>query len=146
MKVFTIGSSGQKAEEFFKKIDDNKIDLLIDVRLHNHSQLLGFTKGTDLEYFVKTISSCDYVHDENFCPKEEVLDGYRKKEIGWEGYRDSYLELIDKRDMLSLFNEKYKKDHKNILLLCSEKKPDTCHRILLADKLAKNKEDIVHLK
>ena len=43
MKIFTMGSSGKTAEEFFNNIDKNKVELLLDVRLHNHSQLLGFT-------------------------------------------------------------------------------------------------------
>ncbi|WP_409199575.1 DUF488 family protein [Methanobrevibacter sp. DSM 116169] len=144
MKVFTMGSSGQKAEEFFKTIDENNIEMVLDVRLHNHSQLLGFTKGTDLGFFLDKISSCDYIHDENFCPKEEILDQYRKKEIGWDGYRDSYLGLIDERDMKSIYDKKYN-HYDNILLLCSEKSPDTCHRILLAPVLADNEEDITHL-
>ena len=97
MKVFTMGSSGKKAEEFFNNINKNEIDLLLDVRLHNYSQLLGFTKGTDLEYFLDKISSCEYAHDEKFCPTEEDLVSYRKKTIAWGEYKKHYLELIEKK-------------------------------------------------
>lgn len=143
MKIFTMGSSGKSAEGFFNSIDTNGIELLVDVRLHNHSQLLGFTKGTDLDYFLDKISSCNYSHDERFCPTEEVLKEYRKKTIGWKEYKESYLGLIEKRDMISLFNQKYK-DYDNILLLCSERSPDTCHRKLLANRLT-TPENITHL-
>lgn len=139
-----MGSSGKTAEEFFNNIDQNKIEILLDVRLHNHSQLLGFTKGTDLKYFLDKIASCEYTHNEKFCPTEDVLKEYRKNTIGWEEYKKHYLELMEKRDMVSLFNQKYG-DYNNILILCSEKSPNTCHRILLADKVAKKSEDITHL-
>lgn len=138
-----MGSSGKKAENFFNDINKNNIDLVLDVRLHNYSQLLGFTKGIDLEYFLDKISSCDYAHDEKFCPTEEDLASYRKKTIGWKKYKKDYLELIEKRKMVSLFNERFG-DYDNPLILCSEKKPDTCHRILLANKLTKP-ENITHL-
>ncbi|MCC7554257.1 MAG: DUF488 domain-containing protein [Methanobacteriaceae archaeon] len=144
MKVFTIGSSGQKAEEFFKIINENKIEVLLDVRLHNYSQLLGFTKGIDLGYFLDVISNCKYIHDKDFCTTEEVLIAYRKKEIEWVKYKAEYLKLMKKRDMINLFHEKYG-NPSNIMLLCSEKEPDTCHRILLADGFADSKKDISHL-
>ncbi|WP_042703831.1 DUF488 family protein [Methanobrevibacter arboriphilus] len=144
MKIFTMGSSGKTAEEFFNNIDKNKVELLLDVRLHNHSQLLGFTKGIDLEYFLDKLSSCEYVHDEMFCTTEDVLKEYRKKTIGWKEYKKHYLELMKKRDMVSLFKKEHG-NHDNVLILCSEKEPDTCHRILLADKLAEKPEDVTHL-
>ena len=144
MKIFTMGSSGKTAEEFFNNINQNKIELLLDIRLHNHSQLLGFSKGTDLEYFLDKISSCKYEHDERFCITEEVLSEYRKKIIDWKEFEKHYLELIEKRNMVSLFNEKYGK-YENILILCSSKNLDTCHSVLLANKLAKTPEDVLNL-
>ncbi len=137
-------SSRKSAEEFFNKINENEIELVLDVRLHNHSQLLGFTKGTDLEYFLDKISSCKYVHDEIFCQTEKVLNEYRKKIITWEDFEKSYSELIEKRDMISLFNQKYG-SFNNVLILCSGKSPETCHGRLLAKKLANKPEDLIYL-
>ena len=51
MKLYTIGFTQKSAREFFNKIKNNNIDLLIDIRLNNVSQLAGFAKGKDLEYF-----------------------------------------------------------------------------------------------
>ena len=53
MKVFTMGFTQKSAEQFFGLISENKIELLIDVRLNNQSQLAGFTKGRDLEFFLQ---------------------------------------------------------------------------------------------
>ncbi|RBQ23990.1 hypothetical protein ALNOE001_05380 [Candidatus Methanobinarius endosymbioticus] len=144
MEIFTMVSSRKSAEEFFNNINQNKIELVLDVRLHNHSQLLGFTKGTDLEYFLDNISSCKYVHDERFCQTEEVLENYRKKIINWEEFEKKYLEFIEKRDMVTLFNKKYGNLH-NVLILCSGKSPKTCHGRLLAQKLAKPPKKVIYL-
>ena len=130
--------------EFFNNINQNEIEILLDVRLHNHSQLLGFTKGTDLKYFLDKISSCEYVHDERFCQREEVLSEYRKKIIDWEEFERNYLKLIEERDMVSLFNQKYG-NFNNVLILCSGKSLENCHGRLLAEKLAKRPENLVHL-
>ena len=43
MYIYTMGFTQKSAETFFEKIIDNKIELLLDIRLNNQSQLAGFT-------------------------------------------------------------------------------------------------------
>jgi hypothetical protein len=50
-----MGFTKKTAEQFFSLIKKNKIDLLIDVRLNNKTQLAAFTKGDDLAYFLLQI-------------------------------------------------------------------------------------------
>ena len=78
MKIYTMGFAQKSAEEFFSKIKNHKIELLIDIRLNNKSQLAGFTKGRDLEYFLKEIADCEYIHEPLFAPTKELLDDYKK--------------------------------------------------------------------
>jgi uncharacterized protein (DUF488 family) len=145
MDIFTMGSSKKSAEEFFKIIKENDIEILIDVRLNNQSQLLGFTKGRDLKYFLKNIFDCEYSHEPNFAPTKEILDEYKKKEISWEEYENRYNKLLEKRKINPNFNDKYG-ERANVVLLCSEPTPENCHRRLLAEKLDENNEyNVVHL-
>ena len=58
MYIYTMGFTQKSAETFFEKIIDNKIELLLDIRLNNQSQLAGFTKGKDLKYFLRVICGC----------------------------------------------------------------------------------------
>ena len=44
MQIYTMGFTKKSAEEFFGLIQNNGIEVLIDVRLNNQSQLAGFTK------------------------------------------------------------------------------------------------------
>ena len=53
MKIYTIGFTKKNAREFFQLLRMNNIEQLVDIRLNNTSQLAGFTKKDDLEYFLR---------------------------------------------------------------------------------------------
>lgn len=146
MNIFTMGFTKKSAEVFFKLIKMHKIELLIDVRLNNQSQLSGFSKGRDLSYFLPEICNCAYEHEICFAPSKEILDSYKKGQINWEGYVKQYLPLIEKRNVAKIFREKYGK-YNWVLFLCSEPTPDFCHRRLLAEYLQEKLKDIeiVHI-
>lgn len=144
-KVFTIGANGKSPRKFFKLLKDNNIDLLIDVRLNNKSQLAGFAKGGDdyLGYFLKDLFGIDYIHDPVFAPTDEILDNYHK-DHDWNKYVVKFNKLIVERDFKKHFEKKYSRYH-NVCLLCAEETPEQCHRRLVAEAVAGDKKDIVHL-
>jgi len=146
MIVYTVGFTQKSAEEFFAVLKNENIDLLIDIRLNNSSQLAGFSKGNDLKYFLKEICDIDYVHDLLLAPTKFILDGYKKKEIDWDTYEKQYRSLLIKRNATEIFFDKYIHFGK-ICLLCSEPKPDLCHRRLLAETIKGTNPSIaiVHL-
>jgi uncharacterized protein (DUF488 family) len=74
MKVYTIGFTKKSAEEFFNTLKSNDIKLVLDIRLNNKSQLAGFAKGRDLEYFLGLLD-IGYIHEERFAPSDELLKG-----------------------------------------------------------------------
>ena len=41
MDIYTMGFTQKTAEQFFEKIKKNEIEILVDVRLNNQSQLAG---------------------------------------------------------------------------------------------------------
>jgi hypothetical protein len=51
---------------------------VIDTRLNNVSQLAGFAKKADLEYFLKFIGGIEYVHILDLAPTQDILDEYKK--------------------------------------------------------------------
>lgn len=132
MTVFTIGFTQKNAEKFFSLIKTNQIDLLLDVRLNNKSQLAGFTKGEDLRFFLSEICHCEYKHCLEFAPTKEMLDSYKKNLITWDDYVAQYTALMTKRAKHLDFSERFSK-YANICLLCSEPTPEHCHRGLLAE-------------
>ena len=145
MIIYTMGFTQKSAEEFFEKVINNKIEIVVDVRLNNQSQLAGFSKGRDLKFFLEKIAQCEYDHEVSFAPTKELLNAFKKGEKSWNEYVEIFHKLIVSRKMVSLFASKYK-NYNNVLLLCSEKTPEECLRRLLAEAI--NKElnyEIKHL-
>lgn len=141
MMLYTIGYAQKSAKQFFELIEKNNISLLLDVRLHNKSQLAGFSKGADLAYFLDKLCHCDYAHDICFAPTDDILKDYRNKKITWASYQDSYLKLVETRHCETKFQEVVA-DNTNVCLLCSEPTADFCHRRLLAEYLSDKLEGV----
>jgi uncharacterized protein (DUF488 family) len=140
MNLYTIGFTQKSAEKFFSLISQNNIDLVLDVRLWNSTQLAGFSKGGDLRYFLKTICNCDYAHATEFAPSKELLDGYKKGSISWEEYVPIYRRIIEKRNTVIGFEMRYSGE--NICLLCAEPTAEKCHRRLAAEMIADYFSDV----
>ena len=88
MKVYTIGFTKKSASVFFEMLRESGAKRLIDVRISNRSQLAGFTKKEDLEYFLGKICRMEYVHLPELAPTREMMDSYRKVHKDWEHLRD----------------------------------------------------------
>lgn len=139
MKLYTIGFTKKSAEQFFTKLCKAGVKRIVDVRLNNISQLAGFTKRDDLQYFAKTICDIDYVHFPELAPTQDILDEYKKLKGDWSVYEKKFLELIKQRRI----EETVSKDIlDNSCLLCSEHKPHHCHRRLVAEYLKDKWSDI----
>lgn len=142
VKLFTIGFTQKNAKTFFNILKKNEIRTLIDVRLNNVSQLAGFTKKDDLQYFLKEILKIEYVHRTDLSPNEEILQGYKKGSISWVEYEKAFIGLLQKRKPeieLSVL------DH--ACLLCSEPTADKCHRRIVAEylKVQYPEIEIIHI-
>jgi uncharacterized protein (DUF488 family) len=140
--VHTIGFTHKSAEEFFNLLQDNKVELLVDIRLNNTSQLAGFSKMQNLEYFLWTIGKIAYLHYPMFSPTHEMLRSYQAKEVDWVLYLKEFEVLLDERDTFKDFKKQLGK-YKNICLLCSEATPDRCHRSIVARYLKAHLKDAV---
>jgi uncharacterized protein (DUF488 family) len=142
--IYTIGFTKRKAKDFFDILILNEIKKIFDIRLNNRSQLAGFSKGDDLEYFLEKIAGIKYEHFLSAAPSEKILKAYQNKDITWKEYEDEYLKMIENRQILNIFKSC---DKNGICFLCSEFDAKNCHRRLFAEYLQKNIPDIeiVHL-
>ena len=150
INIYTIGFTKKSAESFFNSISENKINLVIDVRLNNNSQLAGFSKYPDVVYFLKKCCNCDYVSDKQFAPKDTTLLAYRKNEIDWDEYVVQFYGTMKERDINQYILDKYSDvvKSKTICLLCSEEDYAFCHRTLVAkifQSIFQN-VNLIHLK
>jgi uncharacterized protein (DUF488 family) len=132
MKVYTIGFTKTSAELFFTRLQKAGVKKVLDVRLNNVSQLAGFAKKNDLSYFLRLICGIEYAHRPELAPTQELLDTYKKNGGRWADYERRFLELIASRRI----EETVPRDAVDgACLLCSEDKPQYCHRRLVAEYL-----------
>ena len=144
MKIFTIGFTKKNAEQFFNRLKQPGLLRVVDIRLNNSSQLAGFTKKSDLKFFLQKICKIDYVHIPDLAPTPEILDAYKKHSGDWTVYEKEFLALLKSRHVEETVD---KKIIDGGCLLCSEVTPEHCHRRLVAEYLQKKWGDveIVHL-
>lgn len=76
----------RRAQKIFGLLKENQIELLLDVRLNNTSQLAGFSKYPDIEFFLNEICQISYISDTHFAPEEWLLKEYKSKKIDWNQY------------------------------------------------------------
>lgn len=134
MNLFTIGFTGKSAEKFFALLESSKANKLIDIRINRTSQLAGFAKEQDLEFFLPKLVGMRYQVWDDLAPTKELLASYRDKEILWEDFAQKYQDLIKVRGTLEKSSQT---DFENAVLLCSEREPEKCHRTLLAELITK---------
>jgi uncharacterized protein (DUF488 family) len=141
IRIFTIGFAGKTAQTFFETLQNAGVKRVIDVRLNNVSQLAGFTKKKDLEYFLRVIANIDYLHYEDLAPTADILDRFKKKgEMDWTEYERLFNSLLEERRP----EERHKPaEFDEACLLCSEPTADNCHRRLVAERLHRKWEDVL---
>lgn len=139
MHLFTIGFTQKTAESFFGRLKKSGAERIVDVRLNNVSQLAGFAKRKDLQYFLQEICGMGYVHLPDLAPSQDILDEYKKNKGDWSVYESKFLDLMRRREI-----EKRVDPHviNNGCLLCSEDKPHHCHRRLVAEYLQRHWGDL----
>lgn len=134
MEIYTIGFTQTTAERFFERLKQADVERLLDVRLNNSSQLAGFAKAQDLPYFLKHLVGASYEHDPRLAPTQEILDAYKKRKGDWSTYERAFTAMMHARDIAHLLDSSDFK--RRTALLCSEAKPDNCHRRLVVEYLA----------
>lgn len=77
----------------------NNVNVIVDIRLNNTSQLAGFSKYPDIKYFLEELCEIDYISDVKFAPTNQILKDYKTKKISWEEYVIQFKELMQKRDI-----------------------------------------------
>lgn len=130
--INTIGFTKKTAEEFFGLIRESGAKRVVDVRLNNVSQLAGFAKKKELQFFLKEMLDVDYVHLPELAPTQDILDAYKKHKGDWGVYEPAFLELMRKREIEKRIDPEIMAGG---CLLCSEDKPHQCHRRLVAEYL-----------
>lgn len=105
--IETISAYQTTARQFFEQLRRQRVELLLDVRLKNESQLCGFTKKADLAYFTETICEAKYIHDPMLAPDPLLLERYIKHWIDWREYAAQYRQALERHGAREHFQMQY---------------------------------------
>ncbi len=130
--VMTIGFTKTRASYFFERLKNAGVKKVVDVRLHNTSQLAGFAKADDLAYFLREICGIDYTHQPLLAPTDDILKAYKRDKGDWDLYQARFISLMAERQ---IENRLQPAAFDGICLLCSESTPHRCHRRLVCEYL-----------
>ncbi len=144
--VYTIGFTRKTAERFFELLTGAGVETLVDIRLHNRSQLAGFAKQGDLAWFASELAGIEYVHVPELAPTQALFDAFKKHGGSWEAFERDFRQLMEERGAYELLDRELLR--RSPCFLCSEASPERCHRRLVAEALAATGPgvEVVHLQ
>lgn len=139
----TIGYEGSSIDDFLATLVKAGVTMLVDIREVAGSRRKGFSKGA-LSDAVGTVG-IEYVHLRGLGDPKEGRDAARNGEIEkfkriFSKHLESMYAQEDMQRAAEIASENF------ICLMCYERDPNTCHRKLVANRLASIIEsDILHL-
>lgn len=104
--VFTLGHSSRPLFEFIEKLQENKIEVLVDARTHPQSRYSP-------QYNQKALAA--------ELEKVGIIYLFRGKNLGGKGENVRFEETIEELANMA-------RHGKILCLMCSEKDPTKCHR------------------
>ena len=97
------------------------------------SQLAGFSKSGDIQYFLRELCRTTYIYEPLLTPAQEDLRAYQSRKISWDAYAERYVALRRGRHVEAILDKTAFRVP--TVLLCSEYSPEKCHRRLAVEYL-----------
>ena len=146
--VFTIGTNGLSAKDFFRLLKTVGVSRLVDIRRRPNSAFGRFATQRDLPYFLQ-LHQMSYSYLPAFAPSDELLTWYKQQpkkqwsdpsSLAWREYVTRFnREMVKKRVLGSTHTDVQSVLHGEdmvIVLLCTEENARVCHRSLVANLIA----------
>lgn len=129
----TIGYEQNGPGAFLKLLKANQVEVIVDVRQMPLSRKKGFSKNQLRELLA--VEGIDYRHVQTLGAPKTIRDRLRENGSWWE-YAKGYEKVLASRheDIRELID--FAEDRR-ICLLCFERKPEECHRSLVAKEMEK---------
>lgn len=123
-RIYTIGYGNEKMDIFLKKLKENEINTLIDIRSKPYSKWRPEFNIGNLKEFLRGA---------------EIIYDWRGRNLGGFGDCDHNQGI---KEILPLLSEESK-----VCIMCSEEDPDRCHRKQdLQPILEREEVQVVHLR
>lgn len=137
LSLHTIGYEGRDIDGFISELQESGIDTLVDVRDIPLSRKKGFSK-TPLSERLKE-NNIEYIHLKELGSPKDLREKV-KADGDYEYFFNEYSEYIQTQTqvMENLYRVVI---NNNSCIMCFEKDPSTCHRLILAQELKRKDGD-----
>lgn len=138
MTVYTIGYEGRTIMSFIEALSSNGIQRIIDIRETPISRKAGFSKSL-LSHYLESVG-IDYIHIKGLGSPKPIRDrlhqtnNYSEFFNAYRDYIGGHFEYIQEAWELA--------EDKKTCLMCFEKKPQECHRSVVADYMLQVMPDV----
>jgi len=142
-RIYTIGYERADIADFVRTLIDARINVLADVRDVPWSRRSDYTKGDLSE--VLAAGGIDYWHVKTLGNPTEGRNAAKAGDR--DAYRAIYSARLDRattvRDLAALAE---RADSRAICLMCYERDPNHCHRLMISERLIRDYDaEIEHL-
>jgi len=133
-KLLVTGYENDDIESFVKKLEDNDVKILVDVRELPLSRKKFFSKNA-LNEQVKR-SKIQYVHYRELGSPREIRHKLKNSDMSYRDFFVAYRKhLIKNEKELQELIEMLK--YSDVCLMCYEEQTSACHRTIIVDELLK---------
>jgi uncharacterized protein (DUF488 family) len=138
--LFTIGTTKKSLQRFIELLREAQVEVVIDTRRNNTSQLAGFAKKEDLDFLLTEGFRIGYEHRPELAPSAALLAAYLK-DRDWERYRSGFRQEMEAGGMRAVLGEIVAR-YDRPCLLCACAGEARCHRRLLAEALWEERPEL----
>lgn len=140
--IFTIGYEGTDIDRFVKTLLAVGINAVADVRAVPHSRKKGFSKNTLRDRLTEV--GIQYMPVQSLGDPKPGRDAAKAGD--YETFRTIYSAHIDKPEVSSVVAELASEAQElKICLLCFERDPKTCHRMIVGERMEPYGYTMMHL-
>jgi uncharacterized protein (DUF488 family) len=132
-ELFTVGYAGEDLDSFLAKLKQHAIEAVVDIRQNPVSRKRGFSRSA-LSTFLSA-SSLQYVHESELGVPSELRRALRDGEQELTAYLDEFRVYLTGHEG-ALERLYHLVTRKRCCLLCVERRPEECHRSVVADAIA----------
>jgi len=140
-KIFTIGHSTHKLDNFANLLKKHNINVVVDVRSMPYSKYVNWFNKENLTFFLKR-NKFFYIFMGN-----SLGARWEDRGVIFEDGRVDFSKVMETKkfqDGISRILRGVEKGY-NIALMCSEKEAFDCHRFSLISRFLRDKLDIYHI-
>jgi uncharacterized protein (DUF488 family) len=141
--IYTIGYEGADLGRFLAALKEAGVRLVLDIRAVPASRKKGFSKGPLAAHL--TEAGIAYRHLRGLGTPKRGRDAARQGDLAT--FEEVFRAHLDEPEALLDFGEACgRAQDQPVCLLCMERDPHSCHRLIVAERMAaKTGQEICHL-